>query len=393
MYTQFSTAILINCTLAENQATVGGAVLNSTSSLMAVNCTIAFNSSAADTPGNNRNGSGIRSLLSAPPSSSVYLYNCILWGNRNSAQLYGGNMTVINTISQGGVPEIFSEAQANTLINVSGSDPQLTPLGDHGGGIPTIIVPAGSPAINAGTTSTGTSLAVVPATDQRGITRDARPDIGATEHPVYGGPGTAEIAIGGSTTLPVSTSLPSPTFQWYRGTTGDTSNPIDGATGANFPTLPLDQGTDYWAAVTSGDETYASPTIPVPVRGTFSQWVAFHRLQETDVGANACPAGDGIPNLIKYAAGLSPFSPAGHSPCLRTMRDDASGDVWIDLTLSLTPTDLSWKIFESPDLREWTPSTRVASPAATSTARKTLRLSVPPSQPAGFFEARFERID
>ena len=57
------------------------------------------------------------------------------------------------------------------------TDPQLGALGDNGGPTPTMALPAGSPAIDAGV------LAGAPASDQRGISRPqgAGVDIGAYE--------------------------------------------------------------------------------------------------------------------------------------------------------------------------------------------------------------------
>ena len=55
------------------------------------------------------------------------------------------------------------------------TDAQLQNLADNGGSTPTMALPTGSPAINAGI------AAGAPATDQRGFTRTGNPDIGAFE--------------------------------------------------------------------------------------------------------------------------------------------------------------------------------------------------------------------
>ena len=60
------------------------------------------------------------------------------------------------------------------------------------------------------------------------------------------------IAHGGSTTLSVAASgLPAPTFQWYQGISGDTSNPVPEATSTNFITPALTANTSYWARASS----------------------------------------------------------------------------------------------------------------------------------------------
>lgn len=63
----------------------------------------------------------------------------------------------------------------NVTANITIADPLLGPLQDNGGSTLTHALLPGSPAINAGN-NTG-----VPSTDQRGLDRDAIPDIGAYE--------------------------------------------------------------------------------------------------------------------------------------------------------------------------------------------------------------------
>jgi hypothetical protein len=61
------------------------------------------------------------------------------------------------------------------------------------------------------------------------------------------------------------------TYQWYQGTTGNTANPISGATGASFTTPPLSSSTSYWVQVTSSTGTIedsATITITVATSGT-----------------------------------------------------------------------------------------------------------------------------
>jgi hypothetical protein len=76
-----------------------------------------------------------------------------------------------------------------------------------------------------------------------------------------------------------------------------------------------------------------SPTISVPVRGTYEQWTTYHGLQAADAGADACLANDGVCNLVKYAAGLDPFAPAVQSTYLLTSVDSSTGNLNLDLTV------------------------------------------------------------
>ena len=64
-------------------------------------------------------------------------------------------------------------------------DPQLGPLGDHGGATPTAVPDATSPAVDAIPTGTANLCDPTTPTDQRGVTRPQGPacDIGAVERP------------------------------------------------------------------------------------------------------------------------------------------------------------------------------------------------------------------
>ena len=53
--------------------------------------------------------------------------------------------------------------------------------------------------------------------------------------------------------LSVSAEGPALNYQWYRGDSGDKSNPIEGATNSSYETDTLSADAKYWVAVTSGD--------------------------------------------------------------------------------------------------------------------------------------------
>jgi hypothetical protein len=54
-------------------------------------------------------------------------------------------------------------------------------------------------------------------------------------------------------------------FQWYRGSTGDTSNPIAGATSTSYNTGPLKQTASYWVRLTSPFGTTDSNTATLTI--------------------------------------------------------------------------------------------------------------------------------
>lgn len=63
-------------------------------------------------------------------------------------------------------------------------------------------------------------------------------------------PAGGTLQNGGSTTLVVIASGTGPfSFQWFRGSSGDTGQPIPGATGSTFTTGPLNDTTSFWVRV------------------------------------------------------------------------------------------------------------------------------------------------
>jgi DNA-binding beta-propeller fold protein YncE len=78
------------------------------------------------------------------------------------------------------------------------------------------------------------------------------------------------IAIGQGATLTVQASGTLPlSYQWFQGTSGDTSTPLQGATESSFTTPPLNTNTNYWVQVTNiaGSVNSATATVsvsPVP---------------------------------------------------------------------------------------------------------------------------------
>lgn len=96
-------------------------------------------------------------------------------------------------------------------------------------------------------------------------------------------PASATIGSGGSNTLTVAASgIPAPSFQWYRGNSGDTSNPVSGATSVSFTTSILTVTTSYWVRATNtagmADSTTATVTVlPVATAVDLSRYVRIGR--------------------------------------------------------------------------------------------------------------------
>ncbi|MFD2256008.1 lamin tail domain-containing protein [Luteolibacter algae] len=112
------------------------------------------------------------------------------------------------------------------------------------------------------------------------------------------------IVSGGNTTLSVvATGFPAPTFQWYLGESGDTSNPIANATGSTFQTPALAGTTRYWVRATSGNFSTDSDTVVVevvtsPSSVDLSTYVRIGRYDLPEPTRTTLPSGTPSHNLL-----------------------------------------------------------------------------------------------
>jgi CSLREA domain-containing protein len=151
-----ASASLINDTLSGNSAVTNGGAIFTKNTVDITNSTIAGNDALAGAGGIHFLGVGNASL-----KNTILANNA--GGNANGALISLGN-------------NIDSDGSALLGDPLDSVDPILGPLADNGGTTRTHALLPGSPAINAGT-ATG-----APTVDQRGIGRDATPDIGAFEY-------------------------------------------------------------------------------------------------------------------------------------------------------------------------------------------------------------------
>ena len=90
-------------------------------------------------------------------------------------------------------------------------------------------------------------------------------------------PASQEVQSGTAVVLSVAASGDDLTYQWYTGNSGDTVNPVSGATDSTLTTGALSTSTNYWVQITnaggSADSdtaviTVAAPTVPLVLDGS-----------------------------------------------------------------------------------------------------------------------------
>ena len=211
---------LLNTTIARNSVVKGAAVVDvAYHQLNVVNSTIS------------QNDAGAIYYRSASTGGTLSISNITISANTSRYPASGlyishdginppGQIQINNTICAGNLPaNIYNPTPSATLVgsnNLLSGNPLLAPLGNYGGPTQTMPPLTTSPAIDAGGTTTLT-------TDQRGLPRDAKPDIGAVEYQ-----GTRNLAApildpAGDATLSFGTPRNTPGFAWVLSRSPDLS--------------------------------------------------------------------------------------------------------------------------------------------------------------------------
>ncbi|MBK8475798.1 MAG: hypothetical protein IPL39_05655 [Opitutaceae bacterium] len=133
---------------------------------------------------------------------------------------------------------------------------------------------------------------------------------------IVGGGAGARTSYGSWIMTAIIAEGPGPfSYQWYHGESGDTTNPIDGATTSKYTTPPLTAWVRLWVRVSNPGGFVDSWTSLIEVTGgtmTLAEWTeqmgapGTDRVPVNQRGAMDAPAGDGVTNLMKFALGVPP---------------------------------------------------------------------------------------
>ncbi len=160
-------------------------------------------------------------------------------------------------------------------------------------------------------------------------------------------------------------------------------------------------GNKFITPTIASARVYVGTTNDVGVFGLLDQttltpleaWRNTNFGNPSNVGAGAdtaSPAGDGVPNLIKYALGLNPFAPATGSQLPVESILPVSGQNYLALTVNRTAqaTDVTYIVEVSSDLVTW-----MSGPPFTVTiSNVSTQLIVRENTPVGGATSRFIRL-
>ena len=133
-------------------------------------------------------------------------------------------------------------------------------------------------------------------------------------------PASQNINYGQTATLTVlATGTPPLSYQWYLGASGDTTNPVAGATNSSFTTPALTATTSYWVQVSNAEGSANSQTATITVEllapvCTLSLQTPQPSLTVTATANCTDPQGEALTIIITWGDGTStPGSSGSHT--------------------------------------------------------------------------------
>lgn len=166
-------------------------------------------------------------------------------------------------------------------------------------------------------------------------------------------PATQTANLGASFTLTATAAgSPTPTYQWYKGTTL-----LSGQTASTYTVVSatVDDAGDYSVVVTNALGSATSNTATVTVASTasaYDTWATSQGLTSGNNGSTADPDADGVVNLLEFALGGNPLS-ATSAPAPVIARNGANLTFTYDLKTAANA-QYTVSAESSADLATWT---------------------------------------
>lgn len=221
--------------------------------------------------------------------------------------------------------------------------------------------------IAGSTRATGTTYVALGASNSAGTGRATLKLVVLPPPPVITSGSTATAAIGVAFSYPITAENTPATFGASGLPAGLTINP---ATGLITGTATTSGTSTATISVTNAAGTASGP-LTILVLTPYRAWQAAvftpSDLANSSVsGDMAAPAGDGIPNLLKYALNLNPYLSGINGLPSNTLITTGSGN-YLTITYTQVPaaTDITYTVQVSTDLHSWNSGAGYTLPAVT----------------------------
>jgi hypothetical protein len=293
-------------------------------------------------------------VMSPSPASGATLRD---YDREAAAEVYGNGLPcatpVITTTSGAGT--IFTGKTRNLSVTVSGTAPFTYQW--YQGNSPNTANPIAGATNSSFTTpalTSTTSYWVRVGSCSPTLTTDSA-TITVTVEPcptpqITTQPQSQNIQPNTTATLTVAATNGNPfNYQWYRGNSGDTSNPMAGATSSSFTTPTLQTTTNYWVKVTNtcGLVTLSNTATVQVVQGCAPVFTSQPASQNITIGATATmtvTTSSATPVTYQWYQGLvgdtsNPIAGATGASYTTPALSDAGGSYWVRATNSCGSTN------------------------------------------------------
>lgn len=169
-------------------------------------------------------------------------------------------------------------------------------------------------------------------------------------------PESVTVAAGSSASFSVTAAGNDPlSYQWFQGTSGDTSHPLTGGTAATFTAPAATAAVNYWVRVSNAYAHADSDTVVLAISGQgnahYQSWASGKGL--VDLSPAADPDGDGLSNYEEYFFNTDPLVRTQGSLLSPGIAQIATNRYFTVTFRHLRSTGASYHAQWSPDLANW----------------------------------------